>query len=137
MLFGILVLSNFTLLFLVLSAVYRSWLIYRDHSSSLKVTDYFTGSDANATFLLEGDIHCDQGTCAQFQRFYEGEDVAIAFAEIGKMNSQGQYPAKILWSAPGHFRDLKMGRLLLSDIEVKLFASWETVQRLITERIME
>lgn len=133
LLFGILILLGSLLVFLVLSTVYRSWLIYREHFTRLRVVGLsrYNDPDPSDLFILEGNAHYNQGTVIELQRFHEGLDIAIALVEIMEKNSAGQYPAKVIWAPAGPLGDLRMGKFMFSDIKAGPLIREETIQKAI------
>jgi len=83
----------------------------------------------NTFFSCEDNIDVAQGTVIELKRFYAGVEVAIALVEIMEKNSKGQYQAKPIWFAPSHFRELRMGRFVCSEIEAEPLVKRRTIER--------
>lgn len=131
LMFSILVLLGLTLLFLVSSTVYQSWLIYQEHSSRLRIVGFHKCDNYGSehVFLLQGEIPVAQGAVIELKRFYAGVEVPIALVEIMEKNTKGQYQARPVWISPGHLRDLRMGQFVYSEIECDPLVKLRTLQK--------
>lgn len=133
--FSMLILSGMTLLFLVLSTVYQSWLIYQEHFARLRIVGFqkCNSYGGEHIFLLEGNIGVVQSHIIELKVFCAGVEVVIALVEIIEENSKGQYQAKPIWILPGHLRELKMGQFIYSEIEADPFVKLRTLKRAIDQ----
>jgi hypothetical protein len=132
---GALALFGSALLFLTISTVYQSWLIYQKHFTRLQVVGFSRHGDnyPDSFFILESHISYAPGTLIELQKFHGGLDVTIALVELMKQNSRGQYPARPIWISPGHRRDLRIGQFVYSEIKAEPLVQWETIQRVVDQ----
>ena len=127
---GIITLGTFTLLFLVLSAIYQGWLLYQNCLTAPAVlrcqrSDSYEGE---LVFLIEVSTPIAVGKVAELRRFRDGIEMPIALVEFMEQNSQGQFQARPVWISPGHLRNLKMNQFMPEDIVVDLSVQYRTLE---------
>ncbi len=126
---GLYVLVLMTLLFLTVSCVYQSWLIYRSAGTELRVVGFQKSDNYGGEYvvIVDGNVANPDGRLVELRRYCDGFEHGIGLVEMKEMNSRGQCQGNLIWLAPGHHRDLRMGKLTLSDIRPELTISLQTV----------
>ena len=129
--FSVLVLIGSTLLVLTLSTGYQGWLIYQKPFTRLRIVGFqkCDGYGGDRVFLLEGNIGVAQGTVLELKTFRAGVEVTMALVEIMEENSKGQYQAIPIWASSGPLRELRIGQLAYSEIEVEPSVKMLTLKR--------
>lgn len=122
---------GFALLFLMISSVYQSWLIYISLFGNLRVVSMQKdkNKDSEYTVLLEGNMSNAQNVLVELKTYINSIEVPIALLEINEMNSKGYYQASTIWFSPGHKRDFRMNRISVFDIRAVPLITLSTIQK--------
>ncbi|MCF6147596.1 MAG: hypothetical protein E3K37_02950 [Candidatus Kuenenia sp.] len=125
----ILTVVSLTLLFLCVSTLYQSWLLYRNRLTAPAIVGYqrCDSYGGEFIFLIDGFPSIAQGRVAELKRFVGGVEVSFALVELMERNSKGQFQARPIWISPIHLRDLRMNQFVYTDIIVDPLVQLRTI----------
>lgn len=148
----ILIIIEFTLIFMIFWSINRGFLFYNnmiqsnedliqlkesngDKTTDTHVVDFLRSDNYGEefVFLIESKQSINPGDVAELKRFSHGVEMSFALIEFMEKNSKGQYQATHIWFSPGHLRDLKLKNFSISEITVDFNVHSHTLKKYMGE----
>lgn len=113
---------SFSLIFLTVSALVKSWEIYSDQRCELHVSSFERNRSISGgwVFVLIGDVDLQVGTVIDIHKKSGGVEVPLSLVQIASRNSSGAYQATPLGKInPTHINEHSVGALRPTDLIVR------------------
>jgi hypothetical protein len=123
-----LVLSTFA--FFAASTIYQGWRIFRNRVVPCTIIDMQRSDSYGGeyVFVIDGLRSEMKGRVVELRRPFNGVEVPFAVIEIVDANAKGHFQANPLWISPNQLRELRGGKLVLSEVIVDPFISSRMLQ---------